>query len=270
MKLPATASTGGPPDPSGFDEEASDPEYENAYAPFSEAFEKTTAAVAVPVLPPFTAVIVTEPPDGGVDGAVYTPPAVIVPTVGFPPAIPFTCQVGVTGSPLTVAVNVAVAPAATERAAGLTVTPCNATIVMVAVPCSLVAAASVAVIVTVAGLGTVVGGVYNPVLASIVPLLAPPVTLHVNVALGWLARNALNCTVALASAGTLAAPGYTVTTPLAGGVELPPPPPVLPPPQPVTANAAANATAAKAAILLLVRIVELQRSYWPTRAKSFR
>ena len=164
-----------------------------------------------------------------------------------------TCHVGIAGLPLTLAVKVSDVPAGTARAAGLTVTPCIAVIVIVAVPFSLVAAASVAVMVTVAGLGTELGGVYKPVLALIVPLVEPPLTLQVNVAEVWLARKALNCTCVCASAGTLAVPGYTVTTPLAGGAVLPPAPdvPELPefPPHPPTTITATNANAANGAKL---------------------
>ena len=70
VKLPATANTGGIPVPPLSDDDASEPEYENAYEPFSELSEKTIAAVALPVDEPFTAVIVTELPGGGVKGAV--------------------------------------------------------------------------------------------------------------------------------------------------------------------------------------------------------
>ena len=51
-----------------------------------------------------TAVTVTVTGDGSTFGAVYAPPAVIVPTLEFPPACPFTCHVtAVFDVPITVA-----------------------------------------------------------------------------------------------------------------------------------------------------------------------
>jgi hypothetical protein len=47
---------------------------------------------------------------GSEEGAVYSPAVEIVPTVAFPPVVPFTCQVtAVLEVPVTVAVNCCVA-----------------------------------------------------------------------------------------------------------------------------------------------------------------
>lgn len=64
-----------------------------------------------------TASTVTVAGDGTAVGAVYTPPAEIVPTVALPPAMPLTCHVTVEFSVLpTVAVNVLVPPLASTLA----------------------------------------------------------------------------------------------------------------------------------------------------------
>src|SRR5215831_395769 len=56
-------------------------------------------------------------------GAVYNPDAVMVPTVGLPPAVPLTCQVTtVFVVPVAVAVNCFDAPGPTVAEAGVTVT----------------------------------------------------------------------------------------------------------------------------------------------------
>src|SRR6266478_10010366 len=60
---------------------------------------------------------------GNADGAVYRPPVVIVPTVGFPPATPATSQfTPVFVVPVTVAVNGTVCPTTTDVAEGNTLT----------------------------------------------------------------------------------------------------------------------------------------------------
>ena len=74
-------------------------------------------------------------------------------------------------------VKVVVLPAATEAAAGLSVTPCDAMIVTTAVaekPLEL------AVTATSAGLGTVDGAVYTP--ALVIDPFEEPLTAHVTVA----------------------------------------------------------------------------------------
>jgi hypothetical protein len=87
---------------------------------------------------------------------------VIVPTVAFPPATPFTDHVtAVFAVFVTVAVNCCVAPTATLGAAGATVTPIagGAATVTVAVPDFVLSACETAVTVTVAGAGTDAGAV---------------------------------------------------------------------------------------------------------------
>jgi len=70
-----------------------------------------------------TAVTVTVAGFGTVLGAVYKPPVVIVPTVAFPPATPFTCQfTAIFVVPVTVAVNCCVWPGVKFTDAGETLT----------------------------------------------------------------------------------------------------------------------------------------------------
>lgn len=153
--------------------------------------------------------------------------------------IPSTCQVGVTGFPFDVAEKANPVPAGTTTPDGLTATPPAgaATIETAAVP---VAFEPVAVIVTTGLLGIIVGAVYTPVELSMVP---PPVdTDHVKVAVGALARKALNCTCPLT--GTLMLPGYIAIGPAAPGVGVGGTVAGLPPPQPAMKNKAATTTAA--------------------------
>jgi hypothetical protein len=111
------------------------------------------------------------------------------------------------------------------------------------------------VIVTLAGLGIEDGAVYRPV-ALIVPLPEPDETLHVNVAVGALARNALNC--AFPFTGTLAVPGKIVTGPELGGggggvvVVLVPPPHAL-----KVSSAAAAITASERSSILFPVIMSV-------------
>src|SRR6202162_2925142 len=74
-----------------------------------------------------TAAIVTADGEGMSRGAVYRPVASIVPCVGSPPVVPFTCHVTVGSEVLTTeAVNFFVAETGTEALAGVTdtLTPC--------------------------------------------------------------------------------------------------------------------------------------------------
>src|ERR1700722_15246053 len=59
-----------------------------------------------------TAVTVTPGKDGSVVGAVYRPPAEMVPTVALPPAAPFTCHVTAPLAPVRTAWNCCIAPSA--------------------------------------------------------------------------------------------------------------------------------------------------------------
>ena len=131
---------------------------------------------------------------------------VIVPTVALPPTTPFTLQfTAVFVVPVTVAVNCCVAPVTTVALVGLTLTA-TGTMVTVAEAELVARAWLVAVTVTVAGVGTVVGAVYRPVVL-IVPHAAPvqpaPETLQ------FTATLAVNCWVP--AVGTVALVGLTTT-----------------------------------------------------------
>jgi len=101
-----------------------------------------------------------------------------------------------------------------------------------------VAAADVAVTVTVAGLGTTAGDVYDACawlagLTTIVPFVLPPVTPQVTFWLVEAFTVAVNCCCVAAaghelpasSANKVANPGFTVTVTGGGGVPLPATPP---------------------------------------------
>jgi hypothetical protein len=84
--------------------------------------EAVTVTVAEEVTLESTALTVTEPPEGTLDGAVYRPLLVMVPTVELPPATPFTSQVAAVLVPLTIALNCCVLPAVTLAEVGVTLT----------------------------------------------------------------------------------------------------------------------------------------------------
>jgi hypothetical protein len=104
--------------------------------------------------------------------------------------------------PLLDAVKACVCPAGTAATAGFKRSPCAAETVKVAVPVKL-PEELVAVTVTVAAL---VGAVNKPELL----MDPPPLTLHVNVAVGWLAAKAVNCAFPLT--GTVATAGKMATS----------------------------------------------------------
>jgi hypothetical protein len=97
--------------------------------------------------------------------------------------MPLTCHVtAVVGDPFKDAVNCWVPKSGTVTALGDTLTePAGLTAVTVTVADAdfVLSACDVAVTVTCAGVGTAVGAMYRPVLV-IVPLEAPPATLHVT------------------------------------------------------------------------------------------
>ena len=100
--------------------------------------------------------------DGTLAGAVYSPVALIVPVVAFPPVTLFTCHVtAVFAVPETVAVNCCVRPVVTVAVLGLTVTTTagGAVTVTTAVPDFVESACEVAITVTVPPVGTVEGAV---------------------------------------------------------------------------------------------------------------
>jgi hypothetical protein len=136
---------------------------------------------------------VTVAGDGGTGGAMYVavvaPVATTVPSVVFPPAIPFTLHVTEAPAPSVpeiVAVNACSPPAATFAVAGETVTLMLFISVIVADPLALGFAALTAVTVTLAGDGIPFGAVY--VAASPLPTIIPtpefppaiPFTSHVT------------------------------------------------------------------------------------------
>jgi hypothetical protein len=186
--------------------------------------------VAVTVCPP------------AVDGAVYNPPVLTVPTVLFPPFTPSTDQVtAVFVVPVTVAVNCCVPPSATIAVVGEMVTVIVGgggviTGVMVTVAFALLVGSALATAVTVTCTDTlVVGAVYRPLL-EIVPFCAfPPTTLftsHCTVVLLEPVTVAWNCCVP--PEVTLALVGEIVIETVGVPPEpLPPLPLELPPPQPV-------------------------------------
>ena len=104
----------------------------------------------------------------------------MVPTVEFPPVIPFTFQVTLVFDVFwTVAVKVLVRLVRTEALVGEMATVIAAgggVIVTVAEPTTEVSAWLRACIVTVAGEGTVAGAVYRPV-----PLMLPPLAVQATV-----------------------------------------------------------------------------------------
>lgn len=104
--------------------------------------------------------MVTVAGEGTVIGAVYAPAAEIIPTMALPPATPLTLQFTIVlEEPATVAVNAWVMATCTLAVAGVTDTVTGAAIVTCADADFVLSAAEVALTVTVAGDGTVVGAV---------------------------------------------------------------------------------------------------------------
>ena len=108
-----------------------------------------------------TAVTATAPAGaGGVAGAVYKPLEEIVPTVAFPPAIPFTFQVtAVLEVPLTVAVNCFEVETATDALVGDIDTETGARMLTEELLITVGSAELVAVTVTLPPLGIAAGAV---------------------------------------------------------------------------------------------------------------
>ncbi|HLK05298.1 MAG TPA: hypothetical protein VKT53_12730 [Candidatus Acidoferrum sp.] len=168
---------------------------------------------------------------GTAAGAVYRPPALIVPVAAPPPVTPFTCHVtAVLVVFVTVAVNCSVLLTCTEGVFGLMATPTGggAVTVTVAFPVLVVSACEVAVTVTVPPVGTFAGAVYRPV-ALIVPMLAAPadglLICHVTAVFAVPVTVAVNCCVLPVC--TLGIGGVTDTT-IGGGVMVVPPGPAQP------------------------------------------
>ena len=130
------------------------------------------------------AVTVTIAGEGTTAGAVNValalpsaiPLAATVPTVGFPPAIPFTLHVTANeGAPdaVTVAVNPCAAPVATLALLGAIATTMSSFSVTSAEPLAPCEAALTAVTFTIAGEGITAGAMYIP-LGEIIPTCAFP------------------------------------------------------------------------------------------------
>ena len=149
------------------------------------------------------AVTVTVAGVGTAEGAAYSPAAVTVPMVEFPPTTPFTCHVtAVLLVPPTEAVNCCVPEVGTLALTGdtATVTTVAAVTVTAAEADFVVSACEMAFTVTVAGLGTVVGAVYNPAVEIVPVVVFPPVTLftcQVTAVLEDPVTVAVNCCVAV-------------------------------------------------------------------------
>jgi len=141
--------------------------------------------------------------------------------------MPLTCHVtAVVGDPFKDAVNCWVPKSGTVTALGDTLTEstgATAVTVTVADADFVLSACDVAVTATCAGFGTAVGAMYRPVLV-IVPLEAPPATLHVAAVFELPVMDAVNGCVLPTATVTVA--GVIETATVVGGVcddELPQP-----------------------------------------------
>jgi hypothetical protein len=143
------------------------------------------------------AVTVTLAGAGTAAGAVYSPAALTVPIVALPPVMPFTLHVtAVLAALLTVALNCCVALVSTVAAVGANVTDTGFTTVTVAEADAAGSATLVAIIVTVAGTGTVAGAVYRPPTVTVPTVALPPATpftVHVTAVLAVPVTVAVNC-----------------------------------------------------------------------------
>lgn len=154
-----------------------------AYFPFKVPGENWTVitAPAGGTLLSFAAALkVTLPPGGGDGGAVYTPAVVMVPQAPTTADWQFSVQFTAMGTLLTVAENVCIPPAGMVTGLGLTVNGAVAVAGATTVTCAdvvtEVSACEVAVTVTAAGFGTLLGAVYNPVVEMNPTVDVPPVT----------------------------------------------------------------------------------------------
>jgi hypothetical protein len=183
-------------------------------------------AVPVPEFPCATALIVTVvvtlsplPFDfvGTPPGATYNPLVETNPTVWLPPATPFTSQVtAVLAAPFIVAVNCCVPKFATVAAPGDTLTILMlAVTVTVADPDFVESACEAAITVTAAGVGTVAGALYSPLL-EMLPFAVPPFTLQVTAVFVVPLTVAVNCCVF--AEATVAVGGATETLMVVLGV----------------------------------------------------
>ena len=185
------------------------------------AVETAVTVTGVVVTPPVPFGVVGTPP-----GATKRPEEEINPVAWLPPVTPFTCQVtAVLATPFTVAVNCCVVKMATLTGLGVTATAtCSATVTE-ADPESAALAAETAVTVTVAGLGIVLGAVYNPAVVIVPTVALPPAvpfTCQVTAVFVVPVTVSRNCLVAPGL--TVAEAGVTVTVIGGGGGVLLPPP----------------------------------------------
>jgi hypothetical protein len=178
--------------------------------PDAELFACETAltVTVVVTLPPLPSDFVGTPP-----GAAYNPLVEMNPKAWLPPAMPLTSQViAALGEPFTEAANCWLPKFGTVAALGDTLTESDEPLVTVTMADAnfVVSAWEVAVTVTCGGLGTATGAVYTPVLVM-VPLGAPPATLHVTVVFDVLVTVAVNCCVMPTAVLTAVGATETVT-----------------------------------------------------------
>src|SRR6266446_6781303 len=178
--------------------------------PDAELFACETAltVTVVVTLPPLPSDFVGTPL-----GAAYNPLVEMNPKAWVPPAISLTSQVtAALGEPFTDAANCWVPKFGTVATLGDTLTEADEPLVtvMIADADFVVSAWEVAVTVTCGGFGTATGAVYTPVLVM-VPLGAPPATLHVTVVFDVLVTVAVNCCVMPTTALTTVGAMETVT-----------------------------------------------------------
>lgn len=151
---------------------------------------------------------------GTVVGAVYKPPELMAPQALPVHPVPDTLHVTlVFVDPVTVAVNCCCLPTTTCAEMGEIFTATDGTIVATAVLSFVVSATEVAVTLTCAGLGTVVGAVYNPpelIVPQALPVQPAPDTSQVTLVFVEPVTAAVNCCCLPAT--TCAEAGETFTT----------------------------------------------------------
>jgi hypothetical protein len=173
------------------------------------AWETALTVTVVATLPPLPFERVGTPP-----GATYKPLLETNPSCWLPPATPFTFQLtAVFEEPVTFAVNCCVSKSPTLALSGETLTATfePAVTVTTADPDALCEALAwdAAMIVTCAGEGTVVGALYKPV-GEMLPLVAPPATLHVTAVFVVPETVAVNCCVLFTDTSALVGAIVTV------------------------------------------------------------
>src|ERR1041385_3482331 len=118
--------------------------------------------------------MLTVPPGGGANGAVYTPPLVMLPQPPGTRLLQWTDHPGEIVAEPTVATKVCCPPAVPFTAPGVTTTGKPEFVMLtLADPSLVVSAVETAEMLTMLGVGTTPGAVYRPLL-SMVPLVALP------------------------------------------------------------------------------------------------